>query len=68
VWGTDYDPRRDLVRVPLAHRALAEPEESFTIYLVPNAPTPRSGYAELAGVLRLRWGRSELSTGWSVDH
>ena len=66
-WCTDYDARKDIGRVTLASRTLAEPEESLTIYLVPNAPQPRSGYAELAGVMRIKWGRTELSTTWSVD-
>jgi len=67
-WGTDRDASKDIGRVALASRVLAEPEESLTIYLVPNSPQPRSGYAELAGVLRIKWGRTELSAPWSVDH
>jgi hypothetical protein len=66
-WGTDRDASKDVGRVTLASRTLAEPEESMTIYLVPNSPQPRSGYAELAGVLRIKWGRTELRTTWSVD-
>jgi hypothetical protein len=66
-WGTDRDPSKDVGRVTLASRTMAEPEESMSIYLVPNSPRPRSGYAELAGVLRIKWGRTELSTTWSVD-
>jgi Protein of unknown function (DUF2911) len=66
-WGTDRDASKDIGRVALASRTLAEPEESLTLYLVPNSPKPRSGYAELAGVLRIKWGRTELSAPWSVD-
>jgi hypothetical protein len=66
-WGTDHDASKDIGRVPLTSRTLAEPEESLTIYLVPNSPQPRSGYADLGGVLRIKWGRTELSTTWSVD-
>ena len=66
-WGTDRDASKDVGRIALASRALAEPEESMTIYLVPNSPQPRSGYAELAGVLRIKWGRTELRTPWTVD-
>ena len=66
-WGTDRDASKDVGRVTLARRTLAEPEESFTIYLVPSSPRPRTGYAELAGVLRIKWGRTELNTVWSVD-
>src|SRR6058998_4332846 len=32
-WGTDYDASKDLGRVTLPSRALAEPEPSLTIYL-----------------------------------
>jgi hypothetical protein len=65
-WGTDHDAARDLGRVNLTSRALAEPEGSLSIYLVPNAPQPRSGYAELGGVLRIKWGSTELGTTWRI--
>ncbi|HEX8245157.1 MAG TPA: DUF2911 domain-containing protein [Longimicrobium sp.] len=65
-WGTDYDERQDLGRVTLQSRTLAEPEESLTIHLVPESARPGTGYADLRGVLRIEWGRTELSTGWSV--
>ena len=42
-WGTDYDPADDIGRVTLAARTRAEPEESLTIYLVPDSPRPGSG-------------------------
>jgi DUF2911 family protein len=67
LWGTDRNPALDLGRVPLASRALAEPEGSLTIYLVPEAAQPTTGYAELRGALRIKWGSTELSTGWRVD-
>jgi hypothetical protein len=66
-WGTDHDASKDIGRVTLASRTLAEPEESLTLYLVPSSPQPRSGYAELTGVLRIKWGRTELTAPWSVD-
>jgi hypothetical protein len=65
-WGTDYDVSRDLGRIPLAVRTLAEPEETLTIYLVPESARPAQGYAELRGVLRIKWGATELSTPWEV--
>ena len=65
-WGTDYDATRDLGRIPLALRTLAEPEESLTIYLVPESARPAQGYAELRGALRIKWGATELSTPWEV--
>jgi len=65
-WGTDYDAKRDFGRVRLTSRTMAEPEETLTIYLVPDAPKPTSGYAELRGVLRIKWGRNELTEPWRV--
>jgi hypothetical protein len=66
-WGTDYDATKDLGRVPLTARTLAEPEGSLTIYLVPDAAQPTTGYADLRGALRIKWGGTELSTGWRID-
>jgi DUF2911 family protein len=66
-WGTDRNAALDLGRVPLASRTLAEPEGSLTIYLVPDAAQPTTGYAELRGALRIKWGGTELSTVWRVD-
>ena len=65
-WGTDRDEREDVGRVTLQARTLAEAEESLTVYLVPESPRPGTGYAELRGVLRIKWGRTELSAPWSV--
>ena len=66
-WGTERDASQDLGRVTLATRALAEPEESLSIYLVPESAKPTEGYAELRGLLRIKWGTLELSAPWSVD-
>jgi hypothetical protein len=66
VWGTDYDPADDVGRVTLASRTRSEPEESLTIYLVPDAPRPGSGYAEMQGRMRIVWGTTELSTTWRM--
>jgi hypothetical protein len=66
-WGTDYDPSKDVGRVSLTSRSLAEPEESLSVYLVPESAKPAEGYAELRGVLRIKWGRTELSTNWRVE-
>jgi hypothetical protein len=41
-------------------------EETFTIYLVPDASNPKSGFASLSGVLRIRWGTVELTAPWKV--
>jgi hypothetical protein len=66
IWGSDYDRTRDVGRIPLTTRTLAEPEESLSIYLVPESARPAQGYAELRGALRIKWGRTELSTTWRV--
>jgi len=66
-WGTDYDATRDLGRVALAARTLAEPEGSLSVYLVPDAAQPASGAADLSGVLRIKWGVTELSARWRVQ-
>lgn len=65
-WGSDYDATRDVGRVRLTDRGLAEPEEALSIYLIPESPRPTSGYAELRGALRIKWGRTELTTPWRV--
>jgi hypothetical protein len=66
-WGTDYDKTKDLGRVTLASRTLSEPEETLTISLVPESARPGSGYAELRGIFRVKWGRTELTAPWRVD-
>ena len=66
-WGTDRDPAKDIGRVTLTSRPLPESEESLSIYLVPLSPRPTSGYADLRGVLRIKWGKTELSTVWRID-
>ena len=66
-WGTDYDASKDVGRISLAARQMAEPEETLTVHLVPESARPGTGYADLAGALQIRWGRTELSTGWTID-
>jgi DUF2911 family protein len=65
-WGTDRDAARDMGRVGLAARTMAEPEETLTIYLIPESARPTTGYAELRGTLRIKWGRTELTAPWRV--
>jgi hypothetical protein len=66
VWGTDRNPSRDLGRVTLTAKEMKDNEESLTIYLVPDSPRPQSGYANLSGVMRVRWGTVELTAPWTV--
>jgi hypothetical protein len=49
--GTSYDAARDLGRVPLARRALAEPVERLTLRV-----TPEGG---AGGLLRIQWADAE---------
>jgi hypothetical protein len=66
-WGTDYDASKDLGRTALTHRALAEPMESFVVFLVPNwTPGQGNGNSALRGTLTMMWGSSALSTDWQV--
>ncbi len=65
VGAYDYSPANDLGRIPLSARTLAEPEESLSIFLIPDA---RASGAEstLSGVLRIKWGAVDLRAPWRV--
>ncbi len=41
-WGTQYDPSRDLVRIPMQVTTLRQPVEQFTIVLEPGRGGPHS--------------------------
>ena len=58
-WGTEYDSRLDLARIPLTLRTTTESVESFTIWLVPAA-------AGAEGTFRMAWGHSEWTAPWKV--
>jgi hypothetical protein len=66
MWGSDYDASKDLGRIRLTSRTLAEAEDALSVYLVPESPRPQTGYAELRGVLKIKWGKTEVSTTWQV--
>ena len=59
--GTAYNPARDLGRVALEWRALAEPVDMFTL-----AVTPDAGGGEGAGAIRLQWDARELVARFRV--
>lgn len=66
-WGTTYVPTQDLARIDLKSKRLAEPIESFTIWLIPSPEMPAAGTAPPArGLLKMAWGDVELSTDWAV--
>jgi hypothetical protein len=52
-WGTMYDRKRDLVRVPLRETSVTPSVERFTIGLAPQAGTD--------GLLTIAWGTKQLS-------
>jgi hypothetical protein len=66
-WGLDRNSTKDMGRVTLASRTLREPEEALSVYLVPESAQPTTGFAALRGVLRIKWGTTELSANWRVD-
>jgi len=51
-WGTVYDAKRDLVRVPLRESTVASPVERFTIDVEPQGA---------GALLDLTWGTKRLS-------
>jgi len=51
-WGTEYDRRQDLVRIPLRESSLPSPVQRFTIDLQPQGS---------AATLTLDWGTKRLS-------
>jgi hypothetical protein len=57
----EYDAAKDVARVDLHRRTIAEPVESLTMWLIPSTAPGKA-----QGELRLAWGRSMLSTAWSV--
>ncbi len=56
-WGTVYDAKQDLVRVPLTARQLPAVVDRFVIEVDP---------ASAGGVLKLRWDTTELSVPFST--
>lgn len=56
-WGTVYDSKRDLVRVPLRESATASPVERFTIDIQPT---------NAGAMLDLSWGTRRLSVPLAV--
>lgn len=52
-WGTVYDPKRDLARIPMRMSALRAPVEQFTITLAPG----QNGRGEMA----MAWENTRVS-------
>lgn len=55
-WGTQYDPERDLARIPMLVESLDNPVETFTVSIVSS---PDAGGTD--GELRLEWERTRAS-------
>ncbi len=58
VWGTQYDPESDLIRIPMTSEILDEPVEQFTIDV---EPSERGG-----GVLALSWDTNRFTVPFEV--
>ena len=58
-WGTVYDPKQDLARIPLQARSLSPSMDRFTIAIESTAAS--------AGIIRLQWDNTELSTPFTVQ-
>lgn len=56
-WGTDYDMKRDVARLDLTTRTLAQPVDQFTIAVVPQGT---------GGVLRLSWDTNEYAIPFTI--
>jgi hypothetical protein len=57
-WGTEYDQKQDLARIPLKKNATAAPVEQLTISIDKN---PAGG-----GVLKIAWENTELTVPVTV--
>ena len=58
VWGTQYDPEADLIRIPMTSETLDESVEQFTIDV---EPSERGG-----GVLALSWDTNRFTVPFEV--
>jgi len=65
-WGTEYDAKQDLARIDLTTRTLQEPQESFTIWLIPAGDPKGPPPSPATGTLKMAWGTTELSVPWKV--
>jgi hypothetical protein len=59
-WGTVYDEKQDLARVPMTKKALSEPLEQFTISIEDGAGA--------GGTIKLAWNKTEGSVPVSVQN
>jgi hypothetical protein len=64
-WGTEYNKAKDFGRVALGVKTMNDNEETLTIYLEPETKAGNET-ASLNGIMRVRWGTTELSAPWTV--
>jgi hypothetical protein len=64
-WGTVYDQRQDLARIPMRVRQVAEPLESLSVWLVPTQ-LPSGSTEPQRGVLTIAWGSTSAQVDWRV--
>lgn len=58
-WGTEYDPTRDLARIPMQQMPTAAPVEMFTINIRPRGD---------GGVLIFEWGATRWEAPFTLAH
>ena len=58
-WGTAYNEKLDLARIPLKKVRLSQPVEKFTISLEQTA--------EKTGVMKLAWEKTQLSVNFQLQ-
>ncbi len=58
-WGTQYDAKQDLVRIPLQARQLGQHVDRFTIAIEPTGAA--------SGLLKLQWDMTELSVPFTAQ-
>ena len=59
IWGTDYNPDHDLLRVPMLVEQLGAPVEMMTIEVVPTA---------MGGAINVIWERIKASAHFTTSH
>lgn len=59
IWGTDYNPAHDILRVRMQAEQLREPVELFTIEVVPTAK---------GGAINVIWERIKASAHFTTSH
>lgn len=59
IWGTNYNPAYDILRVPMKVEQLKEPVELMTIEVVPTAK---------GGTINVIWERTKASAHFTTSH